>query len=602
MRRSLASSSSSSRSNNVLSILLLRILFFLNFSFNHPIQVSALRYPTDSSGQPLPNSIQTFYISPRNLWENRDLDSTGLKELHPALNRILKLADVASADPTVYTVVVSQTSATTNAKNTTAGATDPLVPPKDPHDFYSLAPNWVRNPITATGLPYIPARTDGETNPEALVSSDAEYLRHMVDDTWYAALAYFWTGEDRYAEVAARRVRQWFVDDATKMNPNFEYANWVKGRSVAPEVPLAPVMAPAAPAALRRTVPSRVDDDVDVLLPLGAAVKENRKRLRRQAAAAAAAPTPASAMPTAPVAPAAPRVPTVPAVPSVPTAPAVPSVPAAPFSPAPPGWNTISPYYGSLANLWDIHRLLDGISLLHSSSHLTPTDRTAFNSWAASYLTWLQTSTHGQHETNLTDYRGVYHDLQQISLLLFLARPDEAAHVVAAHTVPRMTTQIGPDGKIIAELVKPNAWESAVTYIQGLFVIGHMTRNAPIYLDLFGVATTDGRSIRKAIEFLLPYALTSGSGWPLAPNKTFEVGNNFIELLKEAYVVYGDQRYLAAVAALQPEPEVWNPFKLWTPYAAFDVRVDNGARASLPPVWKVATLVALIVGSLWVSF
>ncbi|KAI8922204.1 alginate lyase-domain-containing protein [Powellomyces hirtus] len=502
MRRSLGSSGSNN--NNALSIILLRILLFLNFSFTHPIQVSALRYPTDSSGQPLPNSIQTFYISPRNLWENRDLDSTGLKELHPALNRILKLADGASADPTVYTVVVSQTSATTNAKNTTAGATDPLVPPKDPHDFYSLAPNWVRNPITATGLPYIPARTDGETNPEALVSPDAEYLRHMVDDTWYAALAYFWTGEDRYAEVAARRVRQWFVDDATKMNPNFEYANWVKGRSVAP--------------------------------PLTAKLLN-------------------------------------------------------PLFPLP-----------HLADLWDIHRLLDGISLLHSSSHLTPTDRTAFNSWATSYLTWLQTSTHGQHETNLTDYRGVYHDLQQISLLLFLARPDEAAHVVAAHTVPRMTTQIGPDGKIIAELVKPNAWESAVTYIQGLFVIGHMTRNAPIYPDLFGVATTDGRSIRKAIEFLLPYALTSGSGWPLAPNKTFEVGNNFIELLKEAYVVYGDQRYLAAVAALQPEPEVWNPFKLWTPYAAFDVRVDNGARASLPPVWKVATLVTLIVGSLSVSF
>jgi hypothetical protein len=45
------------------------------------------------------------------------------------------------------------------------------------------------------------------------------------------AQAYYFTGEAKYAERAALLLRVWFIDKATKMNPNYSYAQAVMGRS-----------------------------------------------------------------------------------------------------------------------------------------------------------------------------------------------------------------------------------------------------------------------------------------------------------------------------------------------------------------------------------
>lgn len=40
---------------------------------------------------------------------------------------------------------------------------------------------------------------------------------------------YFWTGEPRYAEKVVYRVKEWFLDEATYMNPNLKNGSLIFG-------------------------------------------------------------------------------------------------------------------------------------------------------------------------------------------------------------------------------------------------------------------------------------------------------------------------------------------------------------------------------------
>lgn len=100
-------------------------------------------------------------------------------------------------------------------------------PSGDKHDYMSLAPYHWPNPATANGLPYI--RKDGQTNPEVKEYKDKEYLPKLAESVYTLGLAYFFSGDNSYASHAAKILRVWFLDTATRMNPNLNYGQAIKG-------------------------------------------------------------------------------------------------------------------------------------------------------------------------------------------------------------------------------------------------------------------------------------------------------------------------------------------------------------------------------------
>jgi len=101
-------------------------------------------------------------------------------------------------------------------------------PSGDQHDYMSLGPYWWPDPNKPDGLPYI--RRDGEVNPETQ-AYDRKPLGQMTSAVETLALAYYLTAHQPYAEHAARLLRVWFLDEATRMNPHLEYGQAIPGRT-----------------------------------------------------------------------------------------------------------------------------------------------------------------------------------------------------------------------------------------------------------------------------------------------------------------------------------------------------------------------------------
>lgn len=98
----------------------------------------------------------------------------------------------------------------------------------DKHDYLSQARYYWRDPSKPDGKPYI--NKDGESNPE-INRLDRVRLANMAGNVTTLSLAYYFSGEEKYAEKAAEQLRVWFLDKETKMNPNLNYAQIVPGKN-----------------------------------------------------------------------------------------------------------------------------------------------------------------------------------------------------------------------------------------------------------------------------------------------------------------------------------------------------------------------------------
>ncbi len=103
-----------------------------------------------------------------------------------------------------------------------------VTPPSgDKHDYMSQAPYFWPDPKKPDGLPYI--RRDGERNPEINKITDHKSLDDLENSVETLALAYYFKGDEAYATKAVALLRAFFLDPATRMNPNLQYAQFIPG-------------------------------------------------------------------------------------------------------------------------------------------------------------------------------------------------------------------------------------------------------------------------------------------------------------------------------------------------------------------------------------
>ncbi len=143
------------------------------------------------------------------------------------------LANRTSIDPAIKAAIREireKADKLVKAKRTYSVTNKSQNPPSgDKHDYMSQGPYWWPDPAKPNGLPYI--RRDGERNPELLKISDSTELGEMMSDSETLSLAYYFSRDEKYAELAASVVRTWFLDLKTGQNPNLNFGQGIPGIS-----------------------------------------------------------------------------------------------------------------------------------------------------------------------------------------------------------------------------------------------------------------------------------------------------------------------------------------------------------------------------------
>jgi len=95
----------------------------------------------------------------------------------------------------------------------------------DRHNYESMAVYYWPD-ASDPSKPYVVK--DGQVNPESQ-QYDYPRIKQMGEIVKYTALAYYLTSEQKYLDACRKQIDVWFIDEATAMNPNFDYAQFAPG-------------------------------------------------------------------------------------------------------------------------------------------------------------------------------------------------------------------------------------------------------------------------------------------------------------------------------------------------------------------------------------
>lgn len=307
------------------------------------------------------------------------------------------------------------------------------------HDYMSQAPYFWPDPAQPNGMPYI--KKDGERNPEIRKITDAVFLHDMTDKCKFLSLAYYFTGQEKYAVKAAELMNVWFIAPQTKMNPNLNYGQAIPG----------------------------INDG------RGIGIIESRSLVE----------------------------------------------------------------------------LADWIGLLEGSKALSDKETAGLKDWYKQYLTWMLNSKNGKDEHKSKNNHGTIYDTQVASFALFTGNKELAKKILTA-SLQRIPVQITPEGKQPLELARTKAYSySTMNLNDGWFKLALLGKHAGV--DIWNYQTTDGRSIRKALDWLIPYGLgeKEKSFKQIIPYETSEL----YKLLILAGTAYKNAAYLKQAASIEKDKD-----------------------------------------------
>ncbi len=416
-----------------MKIELARFAVFLLIAATMASPISTVEVPAQKENMVAP---RVFLLDAKQLQRTRQGIRQDEKKLAPAWTKLEHEAQKAlSAGP--FSIVNKE----------------PTPPSGDKHDYMSQAPYFWPDPKSPNGLPYI--RRDGERNPEINKITDHRSLDQLESSVETLALAYYFKGDEAYATKATQLLRAFFLDPATRMNPNLQYAQFVPG----------------------------------VNTGRGIGLIETR----------------------------------------------------------------------------GLTQVVDAIGLLNGSKSCTAADQRALQEWFGRFLQWMLESKNGRDESAAKNNHGTYYDVQVVSFALFLGKTDLAGKIVETAKQKRIATQIEPDGRQPLELARTRAWGYSNGNLDGLMLLAQLAEN--VHVDLWDYQTKEGRSIRRALEFLYPFAIEAKK-WPYQQLGGFN-GRSLFPLMRRAAKQYQDKQYQALMAKV-PDVDSADRSRLLRPDAVVD--------------------------------
>jgi hypothetical protein len=206
---------------------------------------------------------------------------------------------------------------------------------------------------------------------------------------------------------------------------------------------------------------------------------------------------------------------------------------------------------GRAAGLIEARRftqVVDAVGLLAGSREWTEADQRAMEKWFTEFLQWMRESKIGRAECAAKNNHGSFWDLQAVSYALFTRQEAFAREVLEEAKHKRIGTQIEPDGTQPLELARTKSWGYSVFNLAALTTLAELGDRVGV--DLWHYETKDGRSLRKALDYLIPFAF-DGVKWPHQQLGAWNPSNLYPIIGRMAEKSPGE-KYSALAAKLPP--------------------------------------------------
>ena len=154
--------------------------------------------------------------------------------------------------------------------------------------------------------------------------------------------------------------------------------------------------------------------------------------------------------------------------------------------------------------------VVDAIGILYRKDALTKGNYQELQSWFNEYNIWLTTSEKGIAEKNWHNNHGSAYDLQVLAFSLFTENKLMAINVLDSVTSKRIDKHIESNGSQPFELERTKAFSYSIFNLKLLVEIALLAER--LDRNLWDYESYDGRSIQKAIQFLIPF-LFEGKEW-----------------------------------------------------------------------------------------
>lgn len=184
--------------------------------------------------------------------------------------------------------------------------------------------------------------------------------------------------------------------------------------------------------------------------------------------------------------------------------------------------------------------LLDAVEVLRTTGELTASDLDGLQAWFREYLHWLRTSKHGIEERRAKNNHGTWYDAQCARFAIFVGDLALTEEIVAAARRLRIERQIEPDGSQPDELVRTKSFSYSVFNLAGLCSLARA--GEVVEVDLWNYRSADGRSIRAALDYLMPY-LEGQDKWPYEQIGGTNLSSTGAAMLRVAANKYGAEEY-----------------------------------------------------------
>lgn len=151
-----------------------------------------------------------------------------------------------------------------------------------------------------------------------------------------------------------------------------------------------------------------------------------------------------------------------------------------------------------------INKIISPIQILDAGGFITENSKLELKNWFEEYLKWLLTSEYGRFEDDYFNNHGTWYDVQAVGIEMLLGKNDLAKERLENAKTKRIASQIEPDGSQPHELARTKSLGYSTMNLRGFIHLANLGQKMGV--DLWNFETSNGRSINKALEFLLPFA------------------------------------------------------------------------------------------------